>query len=264
MDPCLWDVPRLPNSLSQSLERRARLVVRSTFLKHFQELPPIDRLYPAKLQIIEFLHIGVHHAGSREPAKITPTVRRRPVENPSGLVWIGGDSLRSFDIGALLRPPDVLPVEVAICRRISRRFHERFENDRRTADDVPQNPRNDDDQVLPRTGANRRLKPQARLRFLGQQVPALNSIPNSTSPVDALRRSTSGKVCACLTRLYEEYRSSGAQVLRIRFSVRTTCSSIVAPRTVFNVCRSVAMTPEMCVSVRKYIGRQAIASRRSR
>ena len=172
-DSCRRNIPGLPNSLPQPVQCRACLDIRSALLKYFQEFSPIDRLYSAELQVVEFVHVGVHHARPRKPAKVAAAVRCRFVEDLVGFARIRSDFLRNFDAGILFRSPDVLPVIVSICRRISCRFHEWFKEDWRTTDDVTENSRNDDDQILLRTCASRRLKSRTRFRLLCQQVPAL-------------------------------------------------------------------------------------------
>ena len=172
MDSCRWNVACLPYPAPQSLQRRARLGVRSALLKYLQKVPPIDRIDSTKLQIVQFLHIGIHHTGPRKTAKISAAVHQRPVEDPIRFGWIGSDAPRSLDTGRLLRSTDMLPVIISICGCISCGFYEWFEKNRRSADDVSQNPRNDDDQILLSAGVRRRLKPQARLSLLCQEVPA--------------------------------------------------------------------------------------------
>ena len=70
-----------------------------------------------------------------------------------------------------VRLPDVLPVIIAVFGGEPRRFDERLKQHGRAADDIAQDPRDDNDQVLYVARRRSRLKSQAGLGFLCQQIP---------------------------------------------------------------------------------------------
>ena len=65
----------------------------------------------------------------------------------------------------------MLPVIISEIGGVPGGLDERFEQDRGPADDVAQDPRNNDNQVLLGARRRRRLKTKAWLTFLGQQIP---------------------------------------------------------------------------------------------
>lgn len=143
-----------------------------TFSKCFQELPPENRLDTTQSYIVELLHVSIHHSRAGQAAEVASAVRNRFIENPIGLIGVRLSAIWNLNARVLSSLADMPPVVVAIFRSKFCRLDKWFKENRRPTDDVSQNPRNHDDQILFSTGGSGGLKPQTGFGFFGQQIPA--------------------------------------------------------------------------------------------